>query len=664
MTQPISKVHLIFKTHLDMGFTDYAHAVVRQYFEEFIPKALATAETLRRQDRPERFVWTLGSWLIYEYLEEAAPAERQRMEAAIAVGDIAWHGLPFTFHSELVDPSLFRAGLNLSLELDQRFGKETIAAKMTDVPGHTRGIVPLLADSGIRFLHIGVNEASTPPDVPPIFRWRDEDNDAEIAVMYQHTYGASATVPGLAEALTFAHTNDNHGPQTPEGVIAAYGHLREEFPRAEVQASTLNDFARTLDTVWETLPVLTGELGDTWIHGAGTDPLKVSRYRALCRQRRQWVQRELAPAEIEALHRFDRTLLCVPEHTWGMDEKTHLADYEHYDRASFDVLNQSEPFQRFAASWAEQRSYINDAVRELAGTSLAEEASAALAQTEPTPPDLTGYTDVTAQTAAFETANFTIDFDRHTGAIVNLLEKQQGRHVAWPASPLGWLRYQTFNAADYERFMDQYLARRPDWSIPDFSKPGLEQANGISAFWQPDCTRLLHKTDHVGAHFLVEFSGPEEAVASYGCPARFTLEVTLPAEEPEIRFTLHWFDKPANRQPEAIWFTFAPQVDDPTGWQLHKMGQFISPLEVVRRGNRRLHAVDGGVVYGRSDSAFTLESLDAVLVAPGAPSLLNFHDEEPSLAQGMHFNLYNNAWGTNFPMWYEDDGRFRFVMRF
>jgi hypothetical protein len=26
----------------------------------------------------------------------------------------------------------------------------------------------------------------------------------------------------------------------------------------------------------------------------------------------------------------------------------------------------------------------------------------------------------------------------------------------------------------------------------------------------------------------------------------------------------------------------------------------------------------------------------------------------------MHFNLYNNVWGTNFPMWYEDDARFRF----
>ena len=71
-----------------------------------------------------------------------------------------------------MSPDLFRAGLSYSQELDRRFGKTTIAAKMTDVPGHTLGMVPLLAEAGIRFLHLGVNTASPPPDVPDIFRWR------------------------------------------------------------------------------------------------------------------------------------------------------------------------------------------------------------------------------------------------------------------------------------------------------------------------------------------------------------------------------------------------------------------------------------------------------------------------------------------------------------
>src|SRR5262249_15134854 len=145
-------------------------------------------------------------------------------------GDIVWHGLPLTTHSELMSPDLFRFGLSLSQELDARFGKKTIAAKMTDVPGHTRGIVPLLAEARIQFLHIGVNPASTPPAVPPVFVWRSPDG-SEVMVMYQKgSYGDLQIVPGLDEAIAFAHTEDNKGPQTIEQVRETYAHLREEFP--------------------------------------------------------------------------------------------------------------------------------------------------------------------------------------------------------------------------------------------------------------------------------------------------------------------------------------------------------------------------------------------------------------------------------------------------
>ncbi|MBX2998145.1 MAG: DUF5054 domain-containing protein [Caldilineaceae bacterium] len=659
----VSKVHLIFKTHLDLGFTDYAANVLRQYFEEFIPQALTTAETLRQREDGMRFVWTTGSWLIYEFLEQSAPAERRRMEAAIAAGDIVWHGLPFTFHSELVDPDLFRFGLGLSQRLDQRFGRKTIAAKMTDVPGHTRGIVPMLAEAGIRFLHIGVNEASTPPDVPPTFRWRDEASGADITVMYQHTYGASATVPNLDEALTFAHTNDNHGPQTPAQVEAVYAHLRQEFPSAEIRAATLDDFAHALDRVRADLPVITGEIGDSWIHGAGSDPLKMGRYRALCRLRRDWIAQAETEAEQIALDKFSRILLCVPEHTWGMDEKTHLDDYSHYSRPQFEEFKGSERAQRFAASWAEQRAYVDTAIDALGDTVFTREARQALAQLVPAEPDLTGYADVTTHSHPFETTHFRLDFDEDSGAITSLVAKADGSTWATPSQPVGWLRYQSFNAADYARFLDQYLARRPDWSIPDFSKPGLETAKGESRFWQPVCVAILHSADNIGDYFALKFTSPPEAVQRYGCPARFTLSLTLPHTAPEIAFDLRWFDKAANRQPEAIWFSFAPPIANPYGWKLHKLGAWIDPLDVVSRGNRTLHAIDSSVTYVGDNRSFIIESLDAPLVAPGAPTLLNFHNAHPSPGGGMHFNLYNNVWGTNFPMWYADDALFRFQWR-
>jgi hypothetical protein len=96
---------------------------------------------------------------------------------------------------------------------------------------------------------------------------------------------------------------------------------------------------------------------------------------------------------------------------------------------------------------------------------------------------------------------------------------------------------------------------------------------------------------------------------------------------------------------------------------MDKLGQPVSPLEVVKNGNRTLHAVGAGVEYRDRRGGLAIDTLDVPLVAPGAPSLLNFTNRQPAMRGGVHFNLHNNIWGTNFPMWFEDDMRFRFALR-
>ena len=124
-----------------------------------------------------------GSWLLYRYLEQANGASRKRMEDAVARGHIAWHALPFTWQTELLDRSTIAACLGFSKELDKRFGRTTTGAKMTDVPGHSRGLIAPLTEGGVTFLDIGVNAASTPPDVPAVFVWK-KPRGASVIVMY------------------------------------------------------------------------------------------------------------------------------------------------------------------------------------------------------------------------------------------------------------------------------------------------------------------------------------------------------------------------------------------------------------------------------------------------------------------------------------------------
>ncbi len=652
----MKKVHLIFKTHLDLGFSDYAAGVIDTYFTRFIPQAIALARRTRESE--SRFRWTVGAWLMYHYLEQASPDQRKEAEDSIAAGDILWHALPFTTHTEMMDASLFRYGLTYSQRLDQRFGHKTIAAKMTDVPGHTRSIVPLLAEAGIKLLHIGVNEASTVPDVPPVFRWRDAESGAEILVVYDASYGGVTVVPGLDDVLALVLTNDNAGPPPDADISETYRKVGEEVPGAQVIASSLDAFATALDTVRDTLPVVTSEIGDTWIHGAGTDPTKVRRYRELARLRRQWLDRSLNDDARARIDQFSAALIMIPEHTWGMDEKTHLADHELYTQADLVKLRQTERGQRFEASWTEQQGYIDQALKALEGTALADEAETRLAHTEPKPwPAVTG---TLPPNLILRSSQLELGFDPYMGAITHLIKR--GSSYVWSSHeyPLALIQYETFGSHDYDRFWVQYNRNRDRedvawWGFEDFTKPGLPTKEHQT--WLPSVT-AAQQTGENRVQFDLTLP---DAAGQFGAPKRLTLEYALADDEIEI--TLSWFNKPANRQPEAFWLSFVPHAENEDGWRFEKMGRPVNPRDVVSRGARTLHAIDQKLSYRDQHGSFELTSLDAPLVAPGQRSLLNFHNRIPEMHGGVHINLYNNIWGTNFPMWFEGDAVFRFKLR-
>ena len=139
-------IYVIFKTHLDIGFTDYAENVISKFIDNYIPCAIRVGNELKDTDSP--FIWTVGSWMIDRALKSDTTGV---VSKAIEDGVLNWHGLPFTSHTESMNSTLFKYGLSISKKLDERFGRKTIASKMTDVPGHTVGMVPYMAQAGIKF---------------------------------------------------------------------------------------------------------------------------------------------------------------------------------------------------------------------------------------------------------------------------------------------------------------------------------------------------------------------------------------------------------------------------------------------------------------------------------------------------------------------------------
>jgi hypothetical protein len=658
----IKRVLFLSKCHLDVGFIDTQANVIRKYFDVYFPRAIETAAALRHEGN-DRYVWTTGSWLTFQYLEKAAPAQRQQMEQAIAAGDIAWHALPFTWQTELMDPSLISGGLGFSRTLDRRFGRTTTGAKMTDVPGHTRGIVGALAANGVKFLDIGVNSASTPPDVPPIFVWKDAAGRSLIVMYHLHAYGSVVKIPGSDLAIDVEVRDDNSGPHPLPEIRDIYSRLRRQFPNATVTACDLTAIANAVEPYRGRLPTFTQEIGDTWIYGAASDPLKLARYREVARLRNEWIGAgKLAAGDATDLAFLSSFLLEV-EHTWGTDTKTWL-DFDHYTPRDLAQMLDQPKYKVVLSSWVEKRQDLLDAIAALPAP-LRSQASERVRALEAAEPDTSGMKPYSAADP-IETRHFTLALDPKTGAICRLRNKKTGHDWASGSQPLALFSYQTLSKADYDRFFEAYLKSKADWAPKDFGKPNIERFGAQSRTWEPALVECAHAANASGRRILAQLGIPHgaagEAVVT-GWPKRMYLEVELPDAEPVVEIRFSWFDKAANRMPEALWLSFQPIASDPRGWLLDKSGSPVSPFDVVTGGNRAMHAVWGGLRYQGPEGTLGIETLDAPVVALGEKLPVYFTRDQPDLAKGLHFSLFNNGWGTNYVQWFGENMRFRFRIK-
>ena len=568
--EKMKDVLLIFKTHLDIGFTDLAQNVIRGYLDNYIPSAIQTGYRLKDTDTP--FVWTVGSWLI----NEALKYDDGTVNKAIQDGILTWHGMPFTTHTEIMSEKLFEYGLGISAKLDKQFGKKTIAAKLTDVPGHTIGMVPHLVRHGIEFLHIGVNPATPVPNVPPVFYWKCENS--KILVVYDGGYGDFYDFGDFV--LGFGLTNDNLGPQNPENIIEFYKKVRSKYPGANVMSATLNDVALRLRD--RKFPYVENEIGDLWIHGVGTDPNKMTAYRALLREYDQ----------MDETFDLANNLLLVPEHTWGLDVKTHFKSTE-YSKFPNDEEVQKEKLY-MESSWKEQRDYVTKAASVL-NVNLCE-------KTKVTLPIFDDFVKI---------------------------------NTSMPFAEISW---QLFDEQDYEHYRQTYLRTEEKWAIYDFTKVGLPFYCG--GIYTAKATEKWYN----GETYIYKMEFDKENTDKYGLPCLYI-------EETKGKIEIKWFGKKASRLPQAYWLKL--RLNDDHNWKLRKMGQWIDPA--LNLGNPLLNAVECV-----QNEKYEITPLDVSLAAPFGRHLLEYGIP---LEEDLYFNLYNNVWNTNFPLWYGEDSKFRFIIR-
>ena len=336
-------------------------------------------------------------------------------------------------------------------------------------------------------------------------------------------------------------------------------------------------------------------------------------------------------------------------------------DFDHYKPRDLAPMLGQAKYKVVLSSWREKRQDLFDAVAALPAP-LAAEATARVRSLEPAEPEAAGMAPHSAA-AAIETKHFTLALDPKTGAICRLRSKKFGRDWASARQPLALFSYQTLSKADYDRFFEAYLKIRTDWAVKDFGKPNIDRFGAQSRAWVPTLVECRHAVNASGHRILAQLKMDDAASERAGAtawPKKMYMEIELPDAEPVVEIRFSWFDKPANRMPEALWFSFQPVASDPRGWLLDKSGSAVSPFDVAAGGNRTMHAVLGGLRYQGPEGRLNIEALDAPVVTLGEKLPIYFTRSQPDLSRGFHFSLFNNAWGTNYIQWFGENMRFRF----
>ncbi|MEI6784186.1 MAG: hypothetical protein WCQ21_25115 [Verrucomicrobiota bacterium] len=720
----VREVIVIIKTHFDIGYTHRVKEIVHHYRTDMIDQAMNIMDQSKNLPPEQQFAWTGPGWVMSKVLEDWAgqtPARRQRLDDYVKAGKFQFHALPFTLESDACEPEEMARGFGFTSDLCRKYGMPLPrSGKMTDVPSHGGALATVLAHGGVKFMHIGCNWPSGCVKTPGLYWWEGPDG-SRVLTFYSNTYGTCVPPwlprwycdadPLIAPSLTpppewtypvwpaIIVTPDNSGPPKAEQVKALFDDAAKNLPGVKVRMGTMDDFLDAILKAAPEIPVVKGEMPDTWIHGVMCDPggIKLSREvhpqiataEALYTQLDLWGVSQPSVAKQVALA-YEKMLL-YGEHTWG-----GAASVNQYGEA-FQKLD-PKSYTGLEASWEDKTDYIRAASRIARG--ITESNLQALARavkhdgpglvvynplpwarsgvvemngervfvkdmppcgyrTHPLPPaSMRLAPRKTTEAATIENGCFKLTLDSARGAITSLVDKRTGRE--WVASVEqrglgGYLNErftfeQTLNytVAYQEGRAFKFAGAKGEWPHPGMHKGGMISEQEVP-----------YRAATAGRG-TATIAGNSATIA---CPAdsanhlpATSLRITLPTDQPYIDLEITIQDKAMDNWPEADWLCLPFNVANPQ-FRVHRQLGVMNPVtDILPGANRDLFSVGNGVTIADADgSGIAVCALDHPLVSLDRPgcwraskNAAEFTPKKPVV----YLNLFNNQWNTNFRYWY------------
>ncbi|XP_046551245.1 uncharacterized protein LOC124260970 isoform X2 [Haliotis rubra] len=691
----VERVHIIFMNHLDVGYNGisptvgFINNVLNTYFQLYFPREVQLAQQLRHEGYEETFIYTTHPWLVSLYLDcpnltlnnitLACPSDKDvaAFREAVLRGDITWHAGPMNMQPENMNQALFELSLNISLDVDAEFGIKRKFATLSqrDVPGMTAAVLPSLTKFNIMAVSVGVNPGTSPPAVPNPFIWKFLDSQV-IGMWNKGGYplnpgpnpanpqGMSkencVIVDGFTDVLCFAFRSDNSGPpQSVNEILSNYEVVRGEFPGAKLMASTFDNFVEALQPIKSQLPVVEMEVGDTWIQGISSDPVKMARYWAFANKLQDCVRNGQCSGDDPRIKAAVRYLIKPPEHTWGLPS---VGDNVNWTNIAFSQARSGKSYRNCENAWLEQRQFIDFAFSSLQDHPLALEVKREWEEQTPSRPDHTGYKQVVNMTQVF-TCNDGMKLQfREDGSLVELYDPYNQVRWASTENPMGQIQYVTYNETDFVYMASVYNYR----GGAGYDKPNsTKNADPDSRQWNFLVDSLYEKMFDHSCDLIMKLRPADPAMYwKYGAPQEIWLHhVTHGSDEQHLHggidVTVQWFDKPPTRLAESLSYSFRPTPQPQMDWYISKTGQMVAADSVVLNGSQYVHATDQGMYYTVSDgSGLGLLTSDVPLVYvgtkghPPSPFPVPLNPITQQDITSMAFNFYNNIWNTNYILWY------------
>ena len=697
--EKVEHVWVVFKTHLDIGYTDTIEQVLKEYRVNMMDGALKVVEASRDLPPEQRFSWTLAGWPLAHVLgPQQEPSRKARIEQAVREGAITFHALPFTTHTETQDLEDLVRGLGFSTRLAQQYGRPLpIGAKMTDVPCHSWVMPTLLANAGAKFLQIGCNDTSAYMRVPHLFWWEGPDG-SRILCNYTRVYGSGLKPPRdwpSKNYLAMVMTGDNHGPPSPADVERLRQQAAKTLPGVQVHFGTLDDFAKAVLAENPELQVVRGDMPDTWIHGWLSMPLEAKAARmfraldALDTQLRAWgvPTAPLAPALAEA---YEQSGL-FSEHTfgpWGPKGgpwESSISNRYLYGE-EWKAARGKGAYKKYEAAFDDKRAFAHKAdeiVRrelsarlDLLAKSVKAEGSRVVVYNG-LPWERSGVVEVPGEPGRFilaekvpangyriypsdqaesakpvlndppttlNTPFYKATFDLKRGGISSLVDQQTGRELVDQTSPyaLGQFLHERFDAKQMLAFHNAY--GRPGYNWPKGNLP----TNTVYAALTPSAWNIvIQRTATADIATL-------RATATLGLAKGIALVFTLDRQQTFVDVEWRATEKTPDPIPEGGWLCFPFAVSQPQ-FLLGRLGGPIDPAkDIIAGANRHYFCLNNGLtITGQDGAGIGLCPLDSPCVSLDEPGLWKFSLDFTPKKPSAFVNLYNNEWNTNFPEWQE-----------